>query len=743
MERSSAEDNHSPKIRFGVFEFDPQGRELSKHGVHLRLQEQPIQILAALLEQPGQIVPREELERRLWPDGTFVEYEQSLNKAVNKLREALGDSANNPIYIETLARRGYRFVAPVEELAREPAGRYDSRDPYREPQQIPASDPAPASAPAKERRLLQRIRLAAALLVADRRAAAAWIAAGLLAVALAVTPFVYRREKPSEQRTVRFQIPPPGNAPFSDGDTPVLSPDGTRIAFSNGGRLFVRSMDSLAARELPETEGGRFPFWAPDGRHIAFFADGKLRKMTTVGGAASMVCDSGDDEYAAGGAWNRYGEIVFASGLSAPLMRVEAAGGAPVPVTRLNAARGDIAHRWPSFLPDGKHFLFTVYASGKGGIFLGSLDSGETVRLLPDETNAQYVEPGYILLSRGGDLVAQPFDTAHLQITGGPLPLAENVQEDPPAPISRTTLRSAPFAASGPALAYRTAATDQSRRLRWLDRKGSPLGDLGAPGSYGRPGISPDGRAAAVNVATDGYLDIWIFDMTRDASSRLTFGKSDRTSPVWSPDGTEIAFAIRGSHRTRMYRLAANGAGKEELVADVDFDGVINQWTNDGQHLISQDINGGLWAVPLSGSRKPFALVTGPFHTHHGNVSPDGKWIAYAGEETGRREIYIRSFPPQGGKWRISSAGGSWPKWRGDGRELFYLQGGTIMSVEVRTSAEGLQAGLPQVLFDVPGAYPYDVSRDGQKFLVNIPNQDPVPPQPITVVLNWPAGIKR
>jgi Tol biopolymer transport system component/DNA-binding winged helix-turn-helix (wHTH) protein len=727
MVRSMAEGNHRPRSRFGVFEFDPLTRELTKHGVRLRLQEQPIQILAALLEQAGQIVTREELEHRLWPEGTFVEYEQSLNKAVNKLREALGDSAANPIYIETLARRGYRFVAPIEE---EPGKRYDSAGGEANAVSGAALVPAPAPAVGVPPRH-------------NRRLWAAWTAASLLAVALAVALIVPRRAAPPVERTVRFQILPPGNAPFGDGDTPVLAPDGGRMVFSNGGRLFVRPLDSLTAKELPGAEGGRFPFWAPDGHHLAFFADGKLRKTNTAGEAASMVCDAGDDEYAAGGTWNRDGVIVFAAGFSAPLRRVESAGGAPVAVTRLDAARGDIAHRWPSFLPDGQHFLFTVYASGKGGIFVGSLDSDTTVRLLPEETNAQYVEPGYILLSRNGDLVAQPFNAARLQLTGGPLPLAENVQEDPPAPISRTTLRSAPFSASGPALAYRTAAMDRSRRLRWLDRKGNPLGDLGAPGSYGRPAISPDGRAAAVNVATDGYLDLWIFDMARDASSRLTFGKSDRTSPVWSPDGAQIAFAVRGSHGTRIYRLAANGAGKEELVADVDFDGVISQWTDDGQYLIAQDINGGLWAVPLSGGRQPFAVVTGPFHAHHGTVSPDGKWIAYAGEETGRREIYVRNFPPQGGKWRISSAGGGWPKWRGDGRELFYLQGGTIMSVDVRPGADGPQAGLPQVLFDVPGAYPYDVSRDGQKFLANVPNRDPVPPQPITVVLNWPAGIKR
>jgi len=571
-----------------------------------------------------------------------------------------------------------------------------------------------------------------------RRVGVGWLAAALFAVAAAVTLVVHFREKPPEQRVVRLQIPPPGNDRFAGSDTQVISPDGTRIAFSAGGKLFVRSLDSLATQELPGTEGGHFPFWSPDGRSVAFFASGNLKRTSLAAGPPVALCDT---FIAQGGAWNRDGVIVLAPNPRSSLMRIGADGGTPVPVTRLDAAKGETSHAWPSFLPDGKHFLFTVYASepANGGVFIGSLDSPQVMRLLPDKTNAQHTEPGYILFSRGGSLMAQPFDAGRLRFAGDPFPVAEEVPAGVEPPL-------AVFSASAGVLAYRT---EEPTRLKWFDRKGSPLGDVGPVGEYWDPALSPDGHAVAVSMKTATHWDIWVFDLVRGTNSRLTFGGGEHYNPSWSPDGRQIAFRFVDGPRQVVHRVLANAAGKEDLAVQLDRNATVWQWTTDGQYLITREGGSGkpaeVWAAPASGGGKPFPVVTGPFRSSQGRVSPDGKWIAYVGEDTGKPEVYVQDFPPKGGKWQISTAGGWRPEWRADGRELFYREGSKMMSVEVKTNAGRLEAGIPKLLFDAPRSRPdptFDVSADGQKFLLVVFNEE-AGPLPITVVINWPAGVKR
>jgi Tol biopolymer transport system component len=576
-----------------------------------------------------------------------------------------------------------------------------------------------------------------------RRVGVGWLAAGLLAAGLAVTLVVHLREKPPEQRVVRLEIPPPGNSRFTEYDTPVLSPDGTRIAFSAGGKLFVRSLDSLATQELPGTEGGQLPFWSPDGRSLAFFAGGKLKKASLVGGPTVVLCDTSGSPL--GGAWNRDGVIIFALSPWSSLMRIGAGGGTPVPVTRRE--KGQYHHAQPSFLPDGKHFLFTVYAASNGGVFIGSLDSPQVTRLLPEEINAQYTEPGYVLFGRGGILMAQPFDAGRLRFTGDPFPLAQEVSAVRYGGYG--SLSAAAFSASAGVLAYRSGGLEGPQRLRWFDRKGNRLGDVGPVGEYWDPALSPDGHAVAVSMRTASTWDIWVFDLVRGTNSRLTFGGGNHYNPNWSPDGRQIAFRFVDGPRWVVHRVLANSNGKEEPSVQLDRNAIPSQWTGDGRYLILM-VGGApgkweIWAAPLAAGGKPFPVITGPFGNGVGRVSPDGKWIAYTGDETGRYEVYVQDFPPKGGKWQISTAGGFLSAWRADGRELFYWEGSKMMCVGVKTNAGRLEAGIPKFLFDAPRSHSdliFDVSADGQKFLLVVPDEETGSP-PITVVLNWQAGIKR
>ena len=574
------------------------------------------------------------------------------------------------------------------------------------------------------------------------RSGAGWLAAALFAALAAVTLIIHLREKPPEQRALRLQIPPPGNDRFVGNDTVAISPDGTRIVFSAGGgrMLFVRSLDSLATQELPGTQRGHQPFWSPNGSYVAFFADGKLKKTSILGGPPMALCDAAGTW--SGGAWNRDGVIVFAPTARSPLMQISADGGTPVPVTRLDVARGETSHAWPSFLPDNKHFLFAVHASepAADGVFIGSLDSPKVTRLLPEETNAQHTEPGYILFSRDGSLMAQRFDSERLRFTGDPFLLAEGVSGDRPFPT--------PFSVSDGVLAYRADGRGGPKRLRWFDRNGNQLGDVGPAGRYREPALSPDGHALAVAMKATSRWDIWVFDLVRGINSRLTSGRRNHAYPSWSPDGQQIAFSFDRDPLWVVHRVTANGAGNEQLVVQLDSSAVLSQWTRNGQYLIMDSNSFGkspkaIWAEPMSEGGKPFPVVTGPFGYGKGSVSPDGKWIAYIGDETGRWEVYVQEFPPKGVKSQISTAGGDEPKWRADGRELFYREGSKVVSVEVKTNARKLEAGIPKPLFDVPGSTDFDISADGQKFLVVVPNEDPDSPQPFTVVTNWLAGIKR
>jgi len=489
------------------------------------------------------------------------------------------------------------------------------------------------------------------------------------------------------------------------------------------------------------------PFWSPDSRFIAYPFEGKLRKIEATGGSSQTVADFAGNW--GGGAWNQDDVIVF-SDVSLGLFRVPAIGGVPVRITALDPADQETMHFGPSFLPDGRHFVYTRFSADrkKSGIYLGSVDAKpEQQNSKPlmasswQAVHAPSADPstGYLLFMRDGALMAQPFDNRRLELKGQAVPAGGQVGDN-------GTVGWAAFSASAGALAYRT---EGPWRLRWFDRKGNQLGDVGPVGDYWDPALSPDGHAVAVSMRTATTWDIWVFDLVRGTNSRLTFGGGDHYVPHWSPDGRQIAFRLVGGPRVVLHRVLANGAGKEELAVEFDRNANLSQWTADGQYLIMHVSGSGrpfeIWAAPVSGG-KPFPVVTGPFNNNAGRVSPDGKWIAYDGNETGRYEVYVQDFPPKGGKWQISTAGGWRPAWRADGRELFYREGSKMMSVDVKTNDGRLEAGNPKFLFDAPRSRTdpvFDVSADGQKFLLVVRNEEAGTSHPITVVLNWQAGIQR
>ena len=537
----------------------------------------------------------------------------------------------------------------------------------------------------------------------------AWIVASVCLLGLlAALPFViaYLRRVPVDERVLRFSLLPPEKSTMA-GTVPALalSPDGRRLAFvaSSEGRdlLWVRSLDSLSAQALPGTEGATGaspPFWSPDGRFIGFFAGGKLKKIDASGAPPQTLCDAGRG--GRGGTWNRDGVIVFAVGGPGPLYRVSAAGGEPIPLTTLDQSRFE-THRWPSFLPDGRHFLHFVRSSQpeSGGIYVGSLDSKETNRLLPTILNAAYAPPGFLLFFRNETLMAQRFDADGLQLTGEPFPVAEHVAYE-------LGLGRGAFSVSeNGVLAYRTGSGQIDQPL-WFDRGGKQIGSLGEAGLYATLALSPDERRVAVDRIDPqtGTNDIWLFDLLRGIPSRFTTDPAGDSNPLWSPDGSRIVFSSNREGIWNLYQKIASGVGNEEVLLKSSEWKVPVDWSSDGQFILYEKVESktkrNLWVLPMSGNRQPFPFLQTEFNEQQAQFSPDGKWIAYTSDESGAPEVYVQTFPASGGRWRVSTGGGSQPKWRRDGRELFYIAADRkLMAVDVKLGAT-FEAGVPKTLLE-------------------------------------------
>ncbi len=581
----------------------------------------------------------------------------------------------------------------------------------------------------------------------------AWALAGglgLLWLLTLVPATLHWRERASKRLPVRFTVSPPDQAAFSVFDIPAVSPDGRRIVFLTAPAigsetLWLRELDSLSAQQLPGTEGGSFPFWSPDGRAIAFFAAGELKKLEVAGGTPQTLCKT---QGGGGGAWNQNGEILFAGG-AGPIFRVSAAGGEPKPVTTLDESRGETQHRWPSFLPDGRHFLYLARGQqqARNAVFVRSLDGSEPEQLVSADSPAVYATPGRLLYVREGALVSQPFDAANRSLASDALTIAERVAGVAPAG------RAFSVSTSG-VLAYRTGANLAQSELVWFDRTGRRLGTLGVPADYTNPALSPDGTRVAVGRRDPKSLarDIWLFELERGTTSRFTFDPADDLGPVFSPDGTRILFTSDRKGMRDIYWKAATGVGEDEPVLEGERSKNVNDCSPDGRFLV-YDTGGSvgargaggltdLWLAPLTGDRKSVPLGVRPFTSSQAQISPAGRWIVYSSDESGVQEIYVQDFPSPKGKWKVSTGGGAEARWRRDGRELFYIAEGRMMAVDVRVGGAAFQAGIPRVLFETnldPGTLGrnrYVVSPDGQRFLM-ITSSGQTELGALTVVLNW------
>jgi eukaryotic-like serine/threonine-protein kinase len=590
-----------------------------------------------------------------------------------------------------------------------------------------------------------------------------WLAAALLLTTLVISG-VHFRETPPAERVVRTTIALPPKAAVQSF---VLSPNGRYLILAarvdGTQRLWLRPLDALDPQPLPGTEEGQYPFWSPDSRYIGFFAQGKLKKIVVSGGPVQSLCDVPDGR---GGTWNRDGVIVFApAGASGSgLQRVPAGGGVPSAVTRAETG----AHRFPIFLPDGRRVLYlaTLPKTDQSGIFFASLDSKESRRLLPDVSNVSYVPPvagsglAQILFVRNGALMAQPVHPATLHLAGEASLVVDGVGRGPHVGFFR-------FSISGDgSLSVQAATALPSSQLTWFDRKGAQTGVVGQPGFVSHFSISPDGTKVALtrnsspNPFTGG--DIWLHELDRDTESRFTF-KAINTAPIWSPDGTSIAYGAYSQSQWDVYQKHTNRTGPEELLAKSDNRITPVSWSRDGRFIILS--SGGtssldLLVLPLEGDRKPEPFVASEFQETQGQLSPDGKWMAYTSNETGRFEVYVEPFPrgrDAAGKWAVSASGGEELRWRPDGRELFYLDpAGRLLAVPVQNSGpkSGFAMGAPTALFDTrlsrderrqgfpqPIVRSYDVAPDGKRFLVRV-IREPGVEAPLVLVTNWQALLK-
>ena len=593
---------------------------------------------------------------------------------------------------------------------------------------------------------------AASALAKPRRAWPAWAAAAAFLVLALFATWKGRRPSVAAESPTRFLVDVPSSASFalSPGITGLAaSPDGRRIAFVAGSgmrrQLWLRSLDAVEAVPLPGTEGARAVFWSPDSRQIAFFVGGGLYSVAASGGPPRTICESCSGT---NGTWGPGGVILFseaASGIGR-ILRVSAEGGLPVAVTKPDASRGEGAQGWPHFLPDGRHFLLLKGVGEKGIVCLGSLESDELKPLFEADSRVEYTPPGYILFVRESSLLAQPFDSERLALSGDAVPVASAIW------YFRHT-GSGTFAASARAnlLAYQPRPYDS--QLVWFDRGGRTLSTVAAPAIFNpQPRLSPDGRRIAVSVRDPktGKGDLWIYDAETGLPTRQTFESRDVVFPAWSPDGSRIAYGLFREGPPDLYVRDLAG-GREELLVKRPGSQTASDWSRDGARIVYRDTSNlrrpfsRLMILALGDSRASEEPPPGPpFNEYDARFSPDGRWMSLVSEETGEPEVYVVPTVGVAERRRVSTAGGDRPRWRSDGRELYFLgKDQRLMAVPVATAAGGIELGQPKVLFAAgEAAIDYDPAPDGGRFLFVISSGGGKQP-PLVVSLNWAAGLTK
>ncbi|MGE5176305.1 MAG: TolB family protein, partial [Hyphomicrobiales bacterium] len=575
----------------------------------------------------------------------------------------------------------------------------------------------------------------------------AWGVAGVAILATAVFAYGFVERAPKKGELIRFYVMPQEG--LRNIDSPRISPDGKYLAFnatdSTGKTLiYIRPLSALAAQPLPGTEGARRPFWSPDSRYLAFMADNKLKKIPVGGGPPITICDAPNG---ADGSWSAGDVILFDGSSTDSLRMVSAAGGIAAPAGRCDHAANEIGQAWPHFLPDGKHYLYIGVTSGQGESHLrvGTLGSPESKVLLNGVTRTEYVPQGYLLYVRDHALMAQRFDAKALKTTGEPFPIADDVNTD--------FAGNADFSASTTGvLAYSGGASGGAAEMTWYDRTGKPVGTEGAPGEIHAAIASPDGTRIAYQVVdpSSNNDDIWVLDVARGVRSRLTFDPATDAMPLWSPDGKRIAFASNRAGAFAAFVMDAAG-GSEPVKVSNDPDNIgPTSWTADGTGLVCivlrQAAQWDLVLVPADGKGAATPIVTTRFSETSGEVSPDGKWLAYRSTESGRGEIYVRSFPGSGERWQVSTEGGGDPHWRADGKELFFRHGDQLWSAPF-TGGSAPAVGIAKLICTLPPVNASGVTGTGYwpnaagtKFLVVKQVANATLP-PATLVVNWPTGL--
>ena len=714
------------EFRFGPFRVEPLERRLLREDVAVPLTPKAFDLLLALVENPGRLLEKDALMKRVWPEA-FVE-EANLANNISLLRKILAEGNGEVQYIETVPRRGYRFLADVVE---HPPG--DLTDAL-------AAAPVPMTAGPPLSRRVFRIAIASVLLTVS------------VALAVAVVRPRLKPQAPNAGPVVRFAVIPPDGTqlpPQGQPVSPALSLDGTYLVFrvlrDGTPILAIRAIADVDSRILPGTEGAMFPFWSPDGRAIGFFAFGKLKRIDRSGGPARPLCPAA---LGAGGTWSRDGEIVFAPTMDGPLFKVAATGGQPVPVTALQ--KGEASHQHPQILPDGRSY---IYFSPPDGIYLGSLAGRAPVRVLTTRSQARYALPGYLLFVTDGTLFAQRFDVDRARVTGAPLPLADGVPVGGPMVDGRPAGGGAFSVSETGLLTHRTVAAVRAK-LAWFDRVGHIVESLALSGfeRFSDVELSPDGKRIAFAHGTQPFAaDVWVMDLATHLPTQVTFHPTADRRPIWSADGRWLVFASARPDAPGIYRkmwnhekpaelLRRNDTGHQEWPSDWASTGIVFERP---QNAVSAEA----LLLPVDGDRKPRRLVQSPVSQPDAKMSPDAKWIAYTWGE--RRDVFVQSTSIPSALWRISTSGGSFPRWRRDGRELFYLAGdGSLMAVPMAPGAAQLNPGVPRPLFltslnEIPERLrSFGVSQNGQRFLMTV-SADPGATQSLVVVSNWQSALQR
>jgi len=583
-----------------------------------------------------------------------------------------------------------------------------------------------------------------------------WIMSGVLfliaSAAIGYMLFPKPVVPPPPLPVTRAYILPPSKINFNvqNGGHLAVSPDGKKVAFvgfdtTGTNQLWVRPVESLTPVPLVGTTGANHPFWSTDGKSLAFFADGKLKKIDAAGGPVVTICDAPAGR---GGTWNNAGMIVFAPNSSGGLFKVSAAGGVPVAITKLDTTSKIQSHRWPHFLPDGEHFIYTTQATGTGTendfVRIAAIDSSVDSVLMHGNSNVEYAS-GYLLFHRQGMLMAQPFDTATFRLTGDAVPIAEQLQ------YNDGRSRAMFSVSKNGVLIYQTGE-EQQTKFAFFDRAGNRLSLLDTKWPRGGK-LSHDGKKIAYGFrdVQSHLFDTWLYEINGGRSSRFTFDLANDVAPFWSPHDDSVVFSSDRNGKFDLYIKSANGTGTEQVLVKSDDGKFVTDWSPDGTYLTytsfgNPKTKADVWLLPITGNRTPVPFLQTEFNEGGGSFSPDGKWIAYISDESGKNEVYVRALDGTAGKWGISISGGNNPRWSRDGKTIFFQSAGKAMGAAVRVAQSAIVVDSVHTFFDfesrgISGGI-QDVSGDGQKFLFMVTELHQTSP-PITLVLNWNQELKK